>query len=164
MSVREKLPFFFLALGFALSACSSGPEIKQQQYARLSNTKEFEAEYEVVWKAIAGATEEYKIEKKDSEKGELLTDWVYTTSNEKYFEYQVNGFPRKHYLQTRYRVSIKATKQLGSVKVTVEPIEEVEQLKSDGSFDKWKTSDEPDSSRAADMIQKIELKILARPT
>ncbi len=163
MSARAKLPFFFLVLGFALSACSSGPEIKQQQYAKLSNTKEFEEAYEVVWKAIVSATEEYKLEKKDAAKGELLTDWVYTTSNEKYFEYKINGFPRKHYLQTRYRVSIKATKQLGSVKVTVDPIEEVEQLKSDGGFDKWKTSDEPDSTRSADMLQKIELKILSRP-
>lgn len=162
MSAKARFPVLLLALGFAVSACSSGPEVKQQRYAKLSNTKEFEEEYEVVWKGIIGATEEYKIDKKDPEKGELLTDWVYTTSSEKYFEYQVNGFPRKRYLQTRYRVSIKATKQLGSVKVTVDPIEEVEQLKSDGSFDKWKSSDEPDSTRAADMLQKIELKILSR--
>ncbi len=162
MNARLRLPVFLLMLGSAISACSSGPEIKQQQYAKLSNTKEFEEEYDVVWKGIIDATAEYAIEKKDAEKGELLTDWVYTASNEKYFEYKVNGFPRKRYLQTRYRVSIKAKKQLGSVKVSVEPTEEAEQLKPDGSFDRWKTSDEPDSTRAADIIQKIELKILSR--
>jgi uncharacterized lipoprotein len=154
------LVFAAFALGF--SGCSS-PDYKTQGYAKLSNTKEFEEEYPVVWKGVVAALSEYKIEKKDQEKGVVETDWIYSTSNDKYFEYQVNGFPRKKYLQTRYKFNVKIDKLLGRVKVTVSPEEEVESLKSDGSFDDWKSAGEFDTARANEVIQKIEMKILSAP-
>ena len=143
------------------AGCASS--YKTQNYAKLSNTKDFEEEYSMVWKGIVSALDEYKIENKDSEKGQIQTDWVYSTSNDKYIEYQVNGFPRKKYLQTRYKFKINADKQLGHVRVTVNPQEEVENLKSDGNFDSWKSVSEPDSTRSNEILRNIDLKILSRP-
>ena len=157
---------FFIALlfaGFAGSltiGCSSGP-YKRQQYAQLSNSKVFEEEYPTVWKGTLDALGDYKIENKDAEKGKVETDWIYSTSNEKYVEYQVNGFPRKHYLQTRYKLDITAEKQLGGVKVTVNSQEEVENLKNDGSFESWRSVSDPDSARENETLRNIELKILS---
>jgi uncharacterized lipoprotein len=145
-----------------LPACSSS--YKTQGYAKLSNTKEFEEEYPVVWKATLAALSEYKVEDKDQDKGEVVTDWIYSTSNDKYLEYLVNGMPRRRYLQTRYKMTVNLKKQLGSVKVTVNPKEEVENVKSDGSFDNWKSVSEPDSARANDLVKAIELKVLSRAT
>lgn len=144
------------------SACSSAP-YKTQAYAKLTNTRTFEEDYKVVWKGITTAVADYKLEKEDSESGEIQTDWIYSTSNDKYIEYSVNGFPRKRYLQTRYKFLITAEKQIGGVKVTVNPEEEVEQLKSDGTFDNWYSVSEADNNRANELLKQIELKILARP-
>ncbi len=143
-----------------ISSCSSGPKTKQNKYARLQNSKDFENEYDVVWKAIVLATEDYKTVEKDAETGHLTTDWVYATSNEKYFEYTVNGLPRKKYLQTRSKFQIIAQRKLGSVNVSVSPVEQVEKIKEDGTFDDWTDSDQIDSARANDVLKKIELSIL----
>ena len=143
----------------SISACSSGPKIKQQKFARLQNSKDFENEYAVVWKAIVAATEDYKIVDKNEESGQLTTDWVYTTSNEKYYEYTVNGLPRKHYLQTRSKFQIIAQRKLGSVNVSVSPVEQVEKVKSDGTFDDWIDADRIDSARANEIPSKMELAI-----
>ncbi|MEW6055409.1 MAG: hypothetical protein AB1540_02250, partial [Bdellovibrionota bacterium] len=75
---------------------------------------------------------------------------------------KVDGFPRKKYLQTRYKFMISLNKQIGSVKVTVDTDEEIEKFKSDGSFDGWTSASEADSSRANEMLRNIELKILSR--
>jgi hypothetical protein len=147
-------------LSAAAAACSSAP-YKTQGYAKLSNTRDFEYEYPVVWKGVLGALGEYKIEEKDEEGGVVRTDWIYSTSNDKYLEYQVNGFPRKRYLQTRYKLAIEVAKKTGAVNVTVNPEEEIEKLKSDGSFDGWSGVSEPDTARADELIRNIETKILS---
>ena len=143
-----------------ITACSSGPAVKQQKYARLQNSKDFENDYDTVWKAIVAATEDYKIVEKDQESGHLTTDWVYMTSSEKYYEYTVNGLPRKKYLQTRSKFQIIAQRKLGSVNVTVAPVEQVEKVKSDGTFDDWMDADRIDSSRANEVLNKVEMAIL----
>lgn len=143
-----------------LPACSSS--YKTQNYARLSSAKDFEEEFATVWKAALEAASEFKIEKKDQDDGILRTDWIYSTSNEKYVEYKVNGFPRKKFLQTRYKYLIKLQPELGKVKVTVDPEEEIEKLNSDGSFDGWRGVGEADSMRANEMLRNIELKILGQ--
>lgn len=152
----------FLLLAVFASGCSSGPEVKRQQYAVLQNSKDFEEDYKVVWKSAVEALSEYKVEKMEEDDGILRTDWVTSTSTEKYFEYKVNGFPRKKYLQVRYKIDIALTKKLGSVNVAVNPHEQVEQVKDDGSFSSWTDSDQADSSRASDILSKIELKILQK--
>jgi hypothetical protein len=156
----------YAALGFlaALVAVGcGGPSIKKQEYAQLSNSKEFEEEFPVVWKGVITALGDYKIEDKDQEKGRVRTDWIYSTSNDKYLEFQVNGFPRKRYLQTRYKFDVEIKKQIGSVKVIVNPQEEIENLRSDGSFDNWKAVSDYDTGRANELVKNIELKILSRP-
>lgn len=152
-----------LAAVLLVSGCSSsGPKTKSQQYAALSTTKEFEEEYAIVWKAVLKALEGMKIEEKDEADGVVETDWVVTTSTEKYFEYTVNGFPRKKFVQARYRYKVFVTKQLGSVKVSVDLNEEVENVKKDGSFDSWSEPEKKDTSRANEMIGKIENAIHSR--
>ncbi|GEM_PF-1393058 len=160
--IRSSACLFALFTVSTFVACSSAP-YKTQKYASLSNTKVFEEDYEMVWKAILAAVSEIKLDEEDSESGRIRTDWIYSTSNDKYLEYSVNGFPRKRYLQTRYKFLITAEKQLGGVKVTVIPEEEVERLKSDGSFESWVRVSEPETIRANEMVGQINQKILARP-
>lgn len=150
-----------MALGLVFAAGCSSAEYKRQEYAKLSDAKVFESEFPAVWKGIVAAVGEYRLLDNDAEDGKVRTDWIYSTSNEKYVDYQVNGLPRKHYLQTRYKFDIRAEKQMGGVKVTVNTKEEVEALKSDGTFDQWRSVSEPDTSRANDMLKSIELKILS---
>ncbi len=145
-----------------LSACS-GQSVKKQEYAQLKNSRDFEFEYPRVWRGVVDALGDYKLEDKDQDKGYAKTDWIYSTSNDKYVEYQVNGFPRKRYLQTRYKMEVDVAKQVGGVKVTVKPEEEIENLKSDGSFDSWKAVSDFDTGRANELIRNIENKILSRP-
>ena len=151
--------FYFGLIFFA--ACSSSPKVKKQQYAVLSNSKEFEEEFSTVWKGILAATEEFKIVDKEADKGTMETEWIYSTSTEQYVEFTVNGFPRKHYIQSRYKYFINADKMMGKVKVTVSTRQEIEKMKSDGNFDSWIESDTPDSSRAAELINAIEFKMLS---
>ncbi len=157
------VPKFFLIVLMVLFSfgCSSSPQVKKQQYASLSNSKDFEEEFPRVWKAILAATEEMKIVDKDADKGKMETEWIYSTSNEQYVEFQVNGFPRKHYIQSRYKYFISADKMMGKVKVTVVTKQEIEKMKSDGTFDKWENADAPDSSRASELINSIEFKMLS---
>lgn len=145
----------------AMPACSSS--YKAQNYAKYSNSRQFEYEYPMVWKGTLNALGEYKIDKKDSGEGEILTDWIYSTSNDKYLEYLVNGFPRKRYLQTRYKFDIKVEKQIGSVKVTINPQEEIENLKSDGSFESWKSVSDYDTGRVNELLDNINRQILSIP-
>ncbi|MBI3544326.1 MAG: DUF3576 domain-containing protein [Deltaproteobacteria bacterium] len=159
----KKISLLIAAIGFVVSACSSGPPVKTQEYAKLSNTKDFEEEFPVVWKATINALSEFKVDEKDQEKGVIVTDWVYSTSTDKYIEYQVNGFPRKRYLQTRYKYKITLDRQIGKIHVTVLPEEEIENLKGDGSFDNWKVASEFDTGRANEMVRNIENKILSMP-
>lgn len=146
----------------SLFACSS-VDYKKQGYAKLSNTKDFEEDYKLVWKGMFEAAKEYRVTDSNQEDGEIETDWIYTTSNDKYVEYESNGFPRKHFLQTRYRFKLKAEKMLRKVKVTAKITEEVENIKSDGSFDSWKEISDVDTARENEMIKNIEMKILSRP-
>lgn len=161
MNPRQFGVLLLLTTTLSMSACSSG-SYKTQNYARLSNAKDFEEEFPVVWKAALAALADYKINEQDEEDGVIETDWVYSTSNEKYIEYRVNGLPRKKYLQNRYKLNITLEKLIEAVKVTVDPKEEVENLKSDGTSDGWKTASDIDTSRASEMIKNIELKILSR--
>src|SRR5262245_13852260 len=101
--MRLAAPACLLFLVALLASGCSGPSIKKQEYAQLSNSKDFEDEYPIVWKGVITALGDYKVDEKDQEKGRVRTDWIYSTSNEKYLEFQVNGFPRKRYLQTRYK-------------------------------------------------------------
>ncbi len=157
--MNKIITIFFLITFF--SACSSGPKVKQQEYATLNHEREFEEDYDKVWKAILAATNELKAEKIEKDNGTYISDWANTTSTDKYYEFTVNGLPRKHYLQTRYKYKITAEKLLGRVKVTVLQWEQIEKVKADGSFDDWKNTENPDSSRAAAMLDKIQNKMLS---
>lgn len=163
ISVLSSLVLFSIVFTSAtvFTGCG-GHEVKKQGYAKLATAKDFEEDYQVVWTAVLAALEDYKIAEKDQDDGEVKTDWVYTTSNEKYIEYQVNGFPRKKYLQTRYKINAFLEKQLESVKVRVDLEQELEKLKSDGSSDGWKSESDVDSIRANEILKLIENKILSR--
>lgn len=157
---------------FMFSACSSAPPVKQQAYAKLRSERTFENEFPVVWKAIESAFRNFKITDRDpSEVNELEmrkltersleTDWVYSESRDKYQEYKVDGFPRKKYLQTRLRYTVKANAVMGGVKVTVAQEEEIERLKSDGTSAGYDSVDNLDSSRSNEIVEKISMAILS---
>jgi hypothetical protein len=159
----------------ALTACSSGPPVKQEAYAKLKNQRTFEYEFPAVWKAIEETLRNYRItdrNPKDVDANEmrrirhrtLETDWVYTKSNDKYIEFKVNDLPRKIYLQSRLKYKIDVQAVLGGVQVTVSTEEEIERLKDDGSPNGWDAvDDDKDSARASDMLDRINMSILAAP-
>ncbi len=158
--LRSALRFFLPLLILCTLCCTSSP-YKKQSYAKLSNEKVFEEEFVKVWKGIVSATSEYTITEKDEQAGVLVTDWIYSTSSDKFIEYKVDSFPRKKYLQTRYRFKVLTSKQIGGVKVTVNSSEEVEKIKESGDFDRWLSVSDPDSARQNEILKAIELKILS---
>ncbi len=167
----------FTASLFSLtfSACSSGPPVKQEAFAKLKNQRTFEYEFPAVWKAIEEVLRNYRIVDRDPKEVDanemrrlrhrtLETDWVYTKSNDKYVEFKVNDLPRKIYLQTRLRYKIDVQSVLGGVQVTVNTDEEVERLKDDGQPNGWdKSDDDKDSARASDLLDRINMGVLAAP-
>lgn len=168
----KTLTLIVLAAAFlAGSGCASSPQVKTQAYAGLKNTRTFEHEFPVVWKGIESALKNYRITERDPTEVDTLemaklkernleTDWVYSQSRDKYQEYQVNGSPRKKYLQARYKYKVQAKRVMGGTEVVVKTEEEIEKLKSDGASDGFSGVD-ADSSRANEILEKINNAILA---
>ena len=161
-------------LGLLLTGASCSSNIKQQQYAKLRQERTFEYEFPVVWGGIQKALRDYKIKSADPtaeeantpdlkkrNDGEIETDWVIGQSRDKYIEYQVNDLPKKKYLQMRFRFIVKASRVLGGTHVVVQAQEELEKLDEAGNPDGYETSDEPDSSRANDVLERINLALLS---
>ena len=158
-----------IALG---AGCASSRPVKEQAYAKLSDHRTFEYEFPAVWKGIESAFREYKVsdrnpdqvddlEIKKLKKRTLETDWIYAQSRDKYIEYKVNGSPRKKYLQTRIKYSVKAESQIGGTDVSVKTDEQIEKLKEDGSPAGYDSVDHVDSSRANEVLDKINQAILS---
>lgn len=156
----------------SISGCASGPEVKQQAYAKLPDHRTYEYEFPVVWKAIEETLRNYRVinrDPKDVDANEmrrirhrtLETDWVFTKSTDKYVEYKVNDLPRKIYLQTKLKYKIDVQSVIGGTTVTVVPDEQIEKLNPDGSPAGWDTVEDKDSSRAANMLDKINMSILS---
>ena len=174
MTAASRLvPLAALALVFGLwgAGCSSGPAVKTQAYAQLKSERTFEHEFPVVWHGIESAFRKSKVVDRDPEevnevelkqlsKRTLETDWTYTQSRDKYVEYKVNGTPRRKQLQMRVKYEILAKRVIGGTDVVVKATEEVEKLKEDGSPDGYEEM-EPDTSRTAEILDKINLAIMA---
>jgi hypothetical protein len=150
----------------ALFGCSSSPKVKQQAYAKLANERDFEYEFPVVWKAIESSFRNYKIAERDpSEVGilemnklsrrTLTTDWILGQSRDKYIEYKINNTPRKQYLQTRVKYELRAESKIGGTNVFVKTAEEIEKLDKNGKPAGWDSVGSVDSSRAAEVLEKI---------
>lgn len=161
-----------LLLCLSALACASGRTVKTQAYARLSATRTYETDFATVWKGIGTVLREFKVVEKDPEEasptelrkmtaGKVETDWVYSQSRDKYVEYKVNSSPRKQYLQMRYRYRIALKTRIGGTDVTVLMDEEIEKLKEDGTPAGYSGVDRPDSSRANELLEKIQQSILA---
>lgn len=153
----------------SVSGCSSSPEVKKQAYATLSSERVFETEFKPLWKSVLETFRQYKIDKKDVnegrdiQRGMLRTDWVLSESRDKYIEYKVNASPRKKYLQVRHRYEIKAQSTLGGVHVHVGLREEIERLDAQGRSKGWDKVDVVDSSRQAEILDRIQQNLLAAP-
>ncbi len=140
------------------SGCSSGPEMKKQEFADVQTSKVLEYDYEQVWKGVKTALAEYHLKEMSSEDGKISTDWVYSTSSDKYISVKVNQQPRRKYLQGRYRFHVSAKKQIIGVLVSVTMDEEIEKLSQEGAFQSWKSVDNLDTKRAHEVLEKIEIK------
>ncbi len=159
----------------ALASCaSSGPDVQKQAYAKLQGTAVVEYDFASTWKGIEAAVRNLKVNERDPKEVDahelknltrrsLETEWVYTQSNEHFQAYEVNGLPKKTYLQSRIRYEIEARSVMGGTNVAVRVSEEVEKLKGDGRPDGYTPVDEAASNRAAEMLEKIRLSILAAP-
>lgn len=166
--------FASLSTAFLISGCASSPNIKQQQYAKMGDRRTFEYDFPTVWKAIEATFANYKvvdrdpdevgvIEMKSLRKRTLETGWIYGQSRDKYIEYKLNGFPKKQYLQTRVKYNLVANSVMGGVEVAIVTSEELERLKDDGSPDGYVRAENLDTSRASEMLDKINNSILALP-
>jgi uncharacterized lipoprotein len=158
-SIFAPLAFCVMVLG--LGGCSSGPEVKTQNYANLQTSKTLEYDYDAVWRGVRAALAEYRIHEANEEDGEANTEWVYSTSNRRYVEVKVNGQPRRKYLQTRYKFYVKVKKQIIGTHVDVRLEEQVESINSDGIFKGWDSVPTADTSRANEMLVSIERSILS---
>ncbi len=159
---------FALSLGIlAVVGCSSGPEVKQQKYAKLPDERTFEYEFPTVWSGVEQTFKNFPILKRDPDevseleleklsKRKIETDFIYTNSRDKYQEYKVNGLPKKKYLQSRIKYLLTAQNTLGGVHVTIRTTEEIEKLKPNGESDGYSKVDQIDTSRPAELLDKIQ--------
>ncbi len=164
-----------LLLGvLSASGCSSskGLEYKRQKYASLPQTKVFEDSFEIAWRGIEDTFKNHKVTARDPEEADpvemkkltersLETDWIYSQSRDKYVEYKVNQFPRKRYLQVRFRYLVKAKTVIGGTEVTVLLDEEIEDLQPDGTAKGYQPVPKIDTSRANEILEKITLAVLS---
>jgi hypothetical protein len=161
----------FLAL-VSLAGCASTRPVGQQAYAKLKDHRTFEYEFPVVWKGIESAMHNYQVTDRDPadvnpvelrqiSKRTLETDWIYGQSRDKYMEYSVNGSPRKQYLQTRVKFKVIASTVIGGTDVQVLTQEQIEKLKDNGKSDGYDDTDAIDTSRPNELLEKINLAILA---
>ncbi len=158
----------------ALLSCSSGPDVKKQAYAKLKDSRVYEYEFPVVWKAIEETFRKYSVtdrdpaevdsvEMKKLSKRSLETDWIQTQSRDKYVEFKVNDIPQKRYLWTRIKYKVLAESSLGGTEVTVRTQEEVERLNDNGTSAGYEKASEIDSSRPNEILEKIQMTILSLP-
>jgi hypothetical protein len=163
---------FGLLTAILFVGCASGPDVKRQAYARYSTERQFEHPFATTWNGIEGAVRGWKVVERDPEEAnpielkklterELVTDWIFTQSRDRYHEYKVNGSPRKKYLQLRIRYRVKAKSEIGSTRVAVATEEEIELLDDAGQPRGYEPVEETDTSRAKDLLDKINLSILA---
>ncbi len=165
---------YFSAMILLMSACASSPVVKSQDYAKMPGSHFYEHEFPSVWKGVEAALKNYKILERDPEEVSsvemknltqrtLETDWIYSQSQDKYQEYQVNGSPRKKYLQLRYKHEIVAKRAVGGTEIAVKTVEEIEKLKPDGTSLGFSQSDSTSPSLSHDLLEKINLAVLSNP-
>ena len=153
--------------------CSHGGQVKTMAYASMPDHRTYEFEFPIVWKAIENAVRGIKIddrspgevsvqEMRKLAKRSLRTDWIFTQSNDKYREYQVNSFKQKRYLPSRVKYQISAEKVMGGTEVRVGTTEEIDPLKTDGTPDGY-VQVEADPARSHDMLEKINAALLSAP-
>jgi hypothetical protein len=163
-----------IVLAGSTLSCSTLPEVKTQAYAKLKDEQTFETDFPTLWKAIESVVRQIKITERDPSevsptelkgisKRTLSTDWIYSKSQTKYINYEVNGLPRKTYLQNRYKYKIVAEKVLGGVRVKVINTEEVEHFNTQGSPTGYSDVGDPDSNLASDLLEKINLELRSTP-
>ena len=176
--MSKVLSFGVIGIFVTLASCASPSLVKTQAYAKLKNQRTFENELPVVWRATTKVFENYKLVSRepkgdrDSDAAEtnamnkrtdamLETDWSYAQSRDKYVEFKVNGSPKKKYLQIRTKTKVVLKKSVGGTDVTVSINEEVEKMMPDGTSDGYTSVDVPDSSRASEVLDKIDNALLA---
>jgi hypothetical protein len=167
-----KKAFAALAVIFVLSACASSPDVKKEQYAKLSNTRTLQYDFPTVWKGIEEAFRGYKILERDPNKVDdlemkhirkrtLETDWIYSQSRDKYQETKVNGVPQRVPLQVRLKYKVTATSRMAGTDVTVNSTEEIEKLDNYGTSEGYHSVEAVDTAREADMVEKINMAVLS---
>ncbi|MBN21011.1 MAG: hypothetical protein CL678_06950 [Bdellovibrionaceae bacterium] len=161
-----------LFLVFTVS-CSSAPQVKSQDYAQLKKGRTFEASFPMVWKAIEETIRKYGVNERDPKSVDenelkkidermIRSKEVFSQSRDKYVTYQVNGFPRKKYLQTRQVYEVVAKKVIGGVQVELRLNEEIQLLDEKGNPLGWESAENSDSSRAQDFLNEVEMNLQRR--
>jgi len=151
--------------------CASSLPYKTQEYAAQRSERTFEYEMPVVYRAIEKALEKQNVQKRSPKKvtnselnqlseAEWVTDWIYSQSRDKYVEYTIDSIPRRKPLQVRLKQTIVARRNIAGVQISVRTEEELERINANGSPNGYEEVT-PDSSRAAELLDRIQLAILS---
>ena len=159
----KKITVVLTALAI-LSACSSGPQMKEDKYAKLANMRTFTYDMPVVWKSVLNVANPYKIvflDVNDPNKHTLETDWFDSPSSDKYAQTTINGSPQRVPLHVRLKYKITALKRLGGVDVTVSSSEQVEKLDNYGNSKGFSKTSEIDTAHESEVLDKINQALLS---
>jgi hypothetical protein len=159
-----------------LASCASGPQPRTETlaYAKLNNEHVYDYDFPTTWKGIEEAFRNYRVDGRDPSdvdpvelrkihKRKLETDWIYGQSRDKIATIVIDKIPREQRLQTRIKYQILAETVFGGTRVTVKTTEELEKLNNDGSHAGYDRVEQPDPSRAAEVLDKIGKAILSAP-
>lgn len=163
-----KYQIAFVVFLITSSACSSGLQVRQDALPKFENSRTLSYPLVTVWRGVEAALE--NIPKAESESQApsktsraLKTQWITEQSRDKYVLTQAGGIPKRKYLEIRYRYLISAQSATSGTLLDVKIEEQVEQLNNKGESLDFSATSRPDTSRARDLLDKIQMAILRSP-
>lgn len=156
-----------LIILLSLTACSSSPKYKEEENTpKFATSRSFTENPETILRAARAVLDELSRESNPPATGALKgndesvrTGWVYSTSKDKYVEFDFNGSPRRKLLGMRRKYSYTAVPNLAGSQVTFGVEEEIQDVDAkSGEANGWKSVD-PSPSAYDLMAKKLRQKI-----
>lgn len=150
---RWRLPLLFLSL---IVACGTAPVEKEKKLPQFISGDFVEGSYDVVWKALETAMQDYPIVESDPSEGYLETGWIGGRSKTHYAPYKGRyESPKRLPLSSRFRFFVDLEKKVGGVQINIESEEQIQLLDNEGkSTGRWKQI-EPDTRHHKELIAAI---------
>lgn len=156
------MKYFILFATLSLAACSTPPgKYKEEKNTpRFADSRSFTEKPDEILRAARAVLDDLSRESDPpataalkSTDESIRTGWVYSTSKDKYVEYNHNGSPRRKTLSVRRRYSYTAVPSLAGSQVTYGVEEEIQKVDlTTGEPKGWENVDP--SPAAYDMLAK----------